>query len=172
LLPGRRHHCGAVARTEHPLKPLERAAPLIRRRLAGNRVGLLFGSEKRGLSNHDMSHCHWLLRVPTRDGHPSMNLGQAVAVCLYELIRASKRPGKPAARKPARASDLERIRQLLSDVLQHSGYARGTPSKSLEDDLRRMVLRLELEEADSQLWLGMLRQILWRIRSTNKPANE
>ena len=52
-----------------------------------NRVALLFGSEKTGLSNEDLSHCHWLLRIPTRAEHRSMNLGQAVAVCLYELIR-------------------------------------------------------------------------------------
>jgi tRNA C32,U32 (ribose-2'-O)-methylase TrmJ len=51
------------------------------------RVALLFGSEKRGLSNSDLSHCHWMLHIPTGEEHVSMNLGQAVAVCLYELAR-------------------------------------------------------------------------------------
>ena len=54
------------------------------------RVAILFGSEKFGLSNDDMSHCHWLLRIPTREEHRSMNLGQAVAVTLYELIRTGQ----------------------------------------------------------------------------------
>lgn len=149
---------------QHPLKPLEKAARMIHRTLAGGRVALLFGSEKRGLSNDDLSHCHWLLRIPTRGEHGSMNLGQAVAVSLYELIRMPLRPGKASARKAAVAADLERITQLLADLLRASGYGRGA-SRSFEEGLRRMVLRLGLDEADAQLWLGMLRQMEWRIRS-------
>ena len=57
------------------------------RHLGLRRVAMLFGSEKVGLSNQDLSHCHWLMRIPTREEHISMNLGQAVAVCLYELVR-------------------------------------------------------------------------------------
>src|SRR2546430_1541677 len=73
---------------QHPLRSLSAAAPLIQRELSSKsgRVALLFGSEKRGLSNEDLSHCHWLLRIPTREAQGSMNLGQAVAVCLYELV--------------------------------------------------------------------------------------
>src|SRR5271166_982287 len=71
---------------QHPLRRLEYGTRLIRKQLASRgRVALLFGSEKVGLSNHDLSHCHWLVRIPTREEHISMNLGQAVAVCLYEL---------------------------------------------------------------------------------------
>src|SRR6266704_4860337 len=69
----------------HPLRRLEIGARLLRKHLASSRVALLFGSEKRGLSNEDLSHCHWLIRIPTREEHRSMNLGQAVAVCLYGL---------------------------------------------------------------------------------------
>src|SRR5271168_2492638 len=70
--------------------------------LTTNHVALLFGSEKTGLSNEDLSHCHWLLRIPTRLEHRSMNLGQAVAVCLYELARNPK-----AATKFSRALQIE-----------------------------------------------------------------
>src|SRR5438067_4849110 len=77
---------------QHPLQSLSAAAPQIRRELSSKsgRVALLFGSEKRGLSNEDLSHCRWLMRIPTREAHGSMNLAQAVAVCLYELVRAPK----------------------------------------------------------------------------------
>src|ERR1700690_3279632 len=71
----------------HPLRRLEDGARLIRKRIGASRVALLFGSEKFGLSNEDLSYCHWLMRVPAREEHGSMNLGQAVAVCLYEIIR-------------------------------------------------------------------------------------
>jgi TrmH family RNA methyltransferase len=49
-----------------PLHRLEAAGALIRTRLRSSPVALLFGSEKFGLSNEDMSYCHWLLRIPTR----------------------------------------------------------------------------------------------------------
>ena len=68
---------------------LEYGGRLIRKRLWMDRAALLFGSEKFGLGNEDMAHCHWLMRIPTRDEHASMNLGQAVAVCLYELARST-----------------------------------------------------------------------------------
>ncbi len=74
----------------HSLNGLERGGKLIRKQLAIGRVALLFGSEKRGLSNQDLSHCHWLMRIPTSEQNFSMNLGQAVAVCLYELIRSPR----------------------------------------------------------------------------------
>src|SRR6202012_5393797 len=84
------------------LRRLEAAAPAILRRLKTDPVAILFGSEKVGLSNEDMSHCHWLMRIPTREEHGSMNLGQAVAVCLYEIVRnpaaaRTKLEGKRAA---------------------------------------------------------------------------
>src|SRR5271163_2727011 len=71
---------------QHPVRRLEDGARLIRKRIASSGVALLFGSEKVGLSNDDLSHCHWLTRIPTVDLSRSMNLGQAVAVCLYEIV--------------------------------------------------------------------------------------
>lgn len=154
---------------QQPLKVLEKAGPIIGRRLASSRIALLFGSEKRGLSNEDLSHCNWLLRIPTREQHSSMNLGQAVAVCLYELVRRPARIEKAVTQKPAKAGDLARFVESFSDLLSKSGYVKGSATKSFTDDLRRMILRLNLNEADAQLWLGMLRQLAWKIRSTDEP---
>jgi TrmH family RNA methyltransferase len=148
---------------QHPLRSLSAAAPLIRRQMASKtgRVALLFGSEKRGLSNEDLSHCHWLLRIPTREAHGSMNLAQAVAVCLYELIRAPK--VKAGSEKRATAGDLERVSTLLFDALQLSGYVKRGSEVSTKEKVRRMVRRLHLEADDAELWLGMLRKILWKL---------
>src|SRR5436305_10038542 len=58
---------------QHRLRLLPEASVLIRQQLAAGPVALLFGSEKRGLANEDLSHCHWLLRIPTPEEHISMN---------------------------------------------------------------------------------------------------
>ncbi len=154
-----------------PLYRLEPAGELLRGHLvAGKPAALLFGSEKFGLSNEDMSHCHWLLRIPSREEHGSMNLGQAVAICLYELRRdadAAAHRFEPAP--TVSAEDLERITSLLLDLLNRSGYVHATTTESTELKVRRLVRRLGLPAADTDTWLGIFRQILWKIGKTPTP---
>ena len=149
---------------QQPLKPLEEGARLIRKQLSSNRVALLFGSEKTGLSNEDLSHCHWLMRIPTREQHPSVNLGQAVAICLYELVRDRKASRQPEKQKPATAGEVERITGMLLDALHASGYLKLRSAAPTLGKVRRMVRRLNLSANDAELLLGMLRQILWKIQ--------
>ena len=152
---------------EHRLRPLEDGAPPIRRQMKRAPVALLFGSEKFGLSNEDLAHCHWLMRITTADRQHSMNLGQAVAVCLYELSRgALEAAAKPArAPKPATAGETEQITHLLLHALAKSGYVNPVTSASTENKVRRLVRRLELGARDVPVLLGMLRQILWKLDS-------
>lgn len=149
-----------------PVHRLETAGDLIRREMArGGRVALLFGSEKFGLSNEDLSHCHSLCRIPTRAEHESMNLGQSVAVCLYELIRTEQEiVPEPAAMPPASAGEVERAADLLMEALRISGYVKEPASEQSELKLRRLVHRMELNRLDAPVLQGMLRQILWKLK--------
>jgi TrmH family RNA methyltransferase len=148
---------------QHPVRRPEYGARLIRQRLASSHVGLLFGSEKFGLSNDTLSHCHWLVRIPTCDQNISMNLGQAVAVCLYELIRDSKYERSAEKWKPATAEELERITTLLLEALQTSGFLDRRRVSDADERIRRLVRRLRLPQRDAVIWLGMLRQMLWKM---------
>ena len=143
---------------QHTLRAVEKGGRLIRKHLAAAPVALLFGSEKFGLSNEDMSYCHWLLRIGTEG---SMNLGQAVAVCLYELVR-NPVPSKPDQRKPASAEELHRLTVLLTEVLEKSGYVHTEGSSA---KIRRLVRRLDLAGHDAEIWLGMIRQIEWKLKT-------
>jgi len=149
---------------QHPLRRLEPGARLIRTELLSTRVALLFGSEKVGLSNEDLSHCHWLLRIPTHEEHRSLNLGQAVAICLYELIRDSKPSRQPKKEKRAAARDLERITEVLLEALRASGYLDPHPSAIADERVRRLLRRLSLSAKDAAIFPGMLRQIVWKLR--------
>jgi TrmH family RNA methyltransferase len=148
---------------QHPLKNLEQGVQFIRRRSRTGKVALLFGSEKVGLSNDDLSHCHWLMRIPTRAEHGSMNLGQAVAVCLYELARDGRSRTPKEKQHLASAGDLERITALLFETLNQSGYVKPRTSAVTLEKLRRLVRRMQLDSNDSKMWLGMLRQIAWKL---------
>ena len=188
---------------QHPLRLLPEASILIRQQLAAGPVALLFGSEKRGLANEDLSHCHWLLRIPTREEHVSMNLGQAVAICLYELtceltsppfscntarqaVTTDYRGAQPSSAATeessqagnisndsgcasATAGNLERISAVLLETLRASGYLQPQAEAATEEKIRRMIHRLNLSPEDAELWLGMLRQMAWKMKAGEKP---
>jgi tRNA/rRNA methyltransferase len=147
-----------------PFRRLELGARLIRRHQGT--VAMLFGSEKYGLSNDDLSHCDFLMGIPSRSGHRSMNLGQAVAVCLYELIRDPRAArAMPAVKKSATSEQTEMLRQRLEDALKLSGYYDHSATAGSERRLRALVKRMNLNHQDAVVWLGILRQVLWRLKT-------
>ena len=157
---------------QSPRRLDQEAAELIRGRLPSEKVAVLFGSEKIGLTNDDFSHCHWLLHVPTQATNLSMNLGQAVAVCLYELSRtasakAPKDKDKDQTQR-ATAGDAEQISTLLLQALHDSGYVKPGTDAMFEKKARWLILRFKLEAYDAKLLLGMIRQIVWKLRHPTK----
>jgi TrmH family RNA methyltransferase len=168
--------CGLVVGTtaignrevKHPLRSLDKAGTVLRKRLERERVALLFGSEKKGLSNEDLSYCHWLAHVPTRAEHQSMNLGQAAAVCLYELARGKRSFEERTKRVGASMETVERITEAMLDCLVRSGYVAARSEELAEEKLRRMVRRFSLEEGDAGVLLGMLRKVQGKLREAKK----
>jgi tRNA/rRNA methyltransferase len=158
---------------QHPLYGLPEAAEMIGAEFGqrGGQVALLFGSEKTGLSNDELSHCHWLLTIPMEryEGvrQPSLNLGQAVAVCLYELVRSAGVATGRVSRSDlagAEAREMERLTGLLTEVLEETGYTKRHPANCDEGQIRRLLLRMKVAASDVPVWMGVLRQILWRVR--------
>ncbi len=149
---------------QHPIRRLEYGARLISPVLPHAPAALLFGSEKFGLSNEDLSHCHWLMRIPTLDPGLSMNLGQAVSLCLYELARDPEAAlATPEKIRRAPAAESEQITRLLLEVLEQSGYVNPLTAGSTAEKVRRLVRRLDVADRDAPVLLGMLRQVLWKL---------
>lgn len=158
-----------------PLVPLPEAAPQVADARHSGKVALLFGSEKRGLANEDMSYCRWLVRIPTTQQSPSMNVAQSVVVVLYELARwnqaqAAVNPEAIAAADPAaQMQSLLRLAEVIHETLKCCGYYSEAAAASSEEQLRRLLLRMKLTGPDSEIVLGMFRQILWKLRA-NSPG--
>jgi tRNA/rRNA methyltransferase len=139
------------------------------------RIALLFGSEKTGLTNDQLSHATLLTTIPmyspsaaapeSAARHLSMNLGQSVAVCLYELTRSGFETSieiPPLHEAPATANDRERLTQLLLDVLHATGYTRRFPANASEPLVRQLVQQLGTSHRQAMTWMGIFRQTLWR----------
>jgi TrmH family RNA methyltransferase len=142
-------------------------APVVRSATErGGRVALVFGPEKHGLTREDLSYCHMLVEIPTEPRQPSMNLGQAVAVCLYEL---ASRLGSPDASEnladtaAATSGHLELLAGLVEETMSAAGYSPRTMQEANRHDLRLLLRRLEPNERDTRRILGLFRRILWRL---------
>lgn len=176
-----------LRRREHPLLSLAEANGALRREMTGDgptaerRVALLFGSEKTGLSNEELSHCHWLLTIPMHETrgmrHASMNLGQAVAVCLYEIVREQEalildtNACAAGNAEPPLSADLERLTLLFMQVMDESGYSRRHPANFDVVQVRRLVRHMSVDRSHALAWTGILRQILWKLRGKNSQEN-
>ncbi len=158
---------------EQPVVPLSNLAPHVERELEhSGRVALVFGPEKHGLTREDLAQCHMLVEIPTDARQPSMNLGQAAAVCLYELasralvvphqeIAGPMPPGRGDS--GARGGDLERLAGLVEETMVAAGYSPHTMRAANQHDLRVLLRRLHLSAADTRRILGLFRRILWRL---------
>jgi len=100
---------------------------------AAEPLALVFGSERSGMSNEELARCQAIVRIPTQRSAPSMNLGQAVAVVLYELRRAGWEPKKIAGAKAGRpAQEMETLIETLVELGKDADYPAGfTPTARL-----------------------------------------
>ena len=156
----------------HVQRQLPAGGNAIRTHIEDRRAALVFGSEKFGLSNDDLSHCDWVLSVPTDEACPSMNLGQAVAVCCYEIARnaVTQQSLKTPASVPAGVR--ERILSLLLPILKVSGFLHDEGIAERTRKLRRFVSRLRLAPEDGQMLLAILRQIDWKLSHPETSAGK
>ncbi len=159
---------------EQKVVSLPALAPLVQQELArGGRVALVFGPEKHGLTREDLSWCQLLVEIPTDPRQPSMNLGHAVAVCLYELATRALpvQSGKPAPapeaveKSPAASSgSLDLLAGVIEETMTAAGYSPRSMQAANRHDLRLLLRRLAPGERDTRRILGLFRRILWRLK--------
>jgi tRNA C32,U32 (ribose-2'-O)-methylase TrmJ len=131
-------------------------------------AALLFGSEKTGLSNDELSYCQALVRIPTVPGCPSMNLGQAVAVCCYELARQGLVSNRAAGARihrsdPATRQSLAHLFDRASRVLDAIGYLKLKSRTATLLKLREFLLELGLTNYEARILGGVLAQVEWKL---------
>ena len=163
---------------EQPVVKLPALPALVRDELLrGGRIALVFGPEKHGLTREDLSFCHVLVEIPTDPRQPSMNLGQAAAVCLYELAshmdvsnsdaqadRGRRTAARPELSLPVAASNnLELLAGIVEQVMDSARYSPASMREANRHDLRLLLRRLAPTEKDVRRMLGLFRRILWQL---------
>jgi TrmH family RNA methyltransferase len=152
---------------EQPVVSLPSLTPLVEQEFErGGRVAIVFGPEKHGLTREDLSYCHLLVEIPTDPRQPSMNLGQAVAVCLYELAAHASEPERQNvdARPTAPSGDLDLLATVIEESMLAAGYSPRTMQAANRHDLRLLLRRLAPAKRDARRILGLFRRMLWQMK--------
>ena len=138
------------------------AAAEIRSALAeGVRCGILFGPERAGLHNDDISLAHKIVTIPANPGFSSLNLAQSVLLFAYEFYSLSDET--PAVREvtrgsePAPAADLAGLFEHLEGELLRSGFL-YPPEKAptMVRNIRAILLRAGLTEQEVRTLRGVV----------------
>jgi tRNA/rRNA methyltransferase len=154
--------------------PPEVILPRLLPTLAVGPAALLFGPESCGLSNEEVTRCHYLIHIPTDEAHPALNLAQAVVICLYELRRAWLAQAEPAP-PPERPADFAAQEQMfahLRPALEEIHFLYGTKADALMHALRHLLGRAQPTEMEVKLLLGLARQIRWFVAHGRTAADE
>lgn len=147
-------------------RPVESINPAEARemlRASGTSAALVFGSEKTGLTNAEMSLCHEILTIPARYECPSLNLAQAVAICCYELRHTENTGTFERTSDDATIGQIEVLLGKSIELLRLAGYFENQNERRLMDEFRRSLLRIRPTAREVTLWLGAVNQVRWKL---------
>lgn len=162
--------CGTSSRElgGRPLLSPRELARAVAERSPGGPIAIVFGEERRGLSDRELELCQAVCRIPTRAAYDSMNLAQAVAVVSYELSLAAgsaPRPGVAApAAESARHATVEALWDGLKVVLAEAGYLNPQNPEHILADWRRLLARAEPTQREVELLVAAVRALARKLR--------
>jgi tRNA/rRNA methyltransferase len=144
---------------------------------SSERCALVFGPERTGLENEEISFCDTIVSIPTSPDHPSLNIAQSAVIMGYEWWQchseqSEESPGDPSAMpqddKLATKGEMQGLFEQLEKILDESNYYRVEHKKPIMwQNMQTMLLRGRWSSQEVQSFRGMLR-VLWEGR---KPRN-
>jgi TrmH family RNA methyltransferase len=147
----------------------DRGAEQLVFRSAEGDVALVFGREDKGLPNEILDRCHEAICIPTNPEHPSLNLGHAAMIVLYEIRRAVRRAFDLEERDlsgklrdqapPATAAEMEEFFGVWEQAMEKLGIFRGVEPTTKMRSYRRILKRAEPDRRE----LRLLEATAWRI---------
>jgi len=161
---------GTTSRIGKERSPLLTPKALLKRLIplsVKNSIGLVFGSEKEGLTNEELSLCHLYVRIPSSESFPSLNLAQAVMVLCYELFQSSMTIQKHSIQL-AKAEQLESMFEHMERTLLNIGFLEVKNPKRIMRVLRRLLGRSEMEEREVQILQGIWSKMDWYLKKERR----
>ncbi len=157
---------GATARMRgvslEEVSPREAARRLLEVAASGREVAVVFGNERSGLSNDEITLCHGAVHIPSDPSFSSLNLSQAVQVIAYELrmaLLAGAPPRVGNLDEPATAAELEGFFGHLATSLEDIDFHKGRSDRTIMRRLRRLFLRANPDQRELRVLRGILADV-------------
>jgi tRNA/rRNA methyltransferase/tRNA (cytidine32/uridine32-2'-O)-methyltransferase len=162
------HVVGLTARGRTAKRNLQRpreAAAEIAALAEDDPVALLFGREDRGLSNEALDRCHRVVTIPSEASYPSLNLGHAAIIMLYELALAHGAEARPfkeprRASEPAAAEELERLFVDIDRALATIDFFKTRNAEGIMRTMRELAHRTPLDLREVKLLRAMAIEVV------------
>ena len=142
--------------------PSEAAGRLADRGL--DSAALVFGNETRGLRRRHLDRCDLVVRIPTEDGFPVLNLTQAIAI-LVGFLRLQAAPPPPSAPEPATEAAVDGLMGHLESALADIGFTEPDNPERILRKLRRLFGRAGITDNEVRILRGICRQMRWAART-------
>ena len=118
-------------------------------------IGIMFGPEASGLSNHDLSLSNFIIQIPTSSMLTSLNLSHAVIVICYEIYRSlnlSKFRKEKVLSKLASKSSIKNLIKFLEKILDNKKFFKPPEKKkSMILNINNIFGRFELSEKEIRI---------------------
>jgi tRNA/rRNA methyltransferase len=171
LVAGASARTGGLVRRQSVGAPRQ-LAPEILTASASGPVALVFGPEPTGLTNEEVTRCHYLLHIPADPTYPALNLAQAVAICLYELrVAWLESQPSPAPEPPAPFVMQERMFEQMRTALEEIHYLYGPNADALMHGVRHLIGRARPTTMEVELLFGLARQLRWIASQAKQPPS-
>jgi len=126
----------------------------------GLATAILFGGERAGLDNEEMSLADAAITIPTAE-FPSLNLGQAVLLIGYEWLKSADATPASRTRKttavPASRTELVQLFEHLERELDAAQFLFPPAKKeTMVRNMRAMILRSQLSDQEVRTIRGMI----------------
>ncbi|MEE8348589.1 MAG: RNA methyltransferase [Acidobacteriota bacterium] len=154
-----------------PIHTPREIAPVILKHAASERVALVFGPERRGLSDSQLARCQYLVSIPSNPEHPVLNLSQAVLILTYEIFIGNPVTGEHAL-ELATDEEREQMFRSMEEVLVQIGFLSSGNPEHIMNSVRRFLGRADLSPRDLQILRGIMSQMQWYAEEGYKLPGE
>ena len=157
---------GSSARSRHLDMPILTARELAEKLINEHQnesIALMFGTESAGLTNEEVSRCHYHVYIPANPDFSSLNLASAVQLISYEMriahLGAAANNIEVKKSVSITAEQMEGFYQHLEQTLVQTGYHNPEHPKFLMSRLRRLYNRARPDHSEMQILRGILSSI-------------
>ncbi|MGC9140822.1 MAG: RNA methyltransferase [Caldimicrobium sp.] len=136
-----------------------------------NRIAILFGNERLGLSNEDLFYCDKVITIPTTE-KASLNVSQAVVIILYEIFQEASSGLNLKKPELATQKEINTMFKLIEATLRAIDYMPHQNPTLWLTNIRRFLTSRELTSREVKIIMGFCRQFLWALGKSPKLSFE